>query len=461
MRIFKKECKKKSVRKKSKVCKVFIICAVAGLLTATGFTSVVTHGVSNVAQIIGMAAVTVQAAQKDDVISVRVKAEVPKTYAGDISISYIGKNTKNKLDVVLNEENDYIYDLTLEKDIYTVKSKEVSEYYTVNLPDSFSTEDATVDKVYLLPVTVLQESTDTKETVQDVMITLKANVPESYTGEISVIYTGTEPNNEISVILTKDVKYKTSIKATKDIYTLENIKTTDGFEGTGIYSFDLNNANEEDTNTLEIFVTEKTEKEDTDDEIDVEVLGGGEKKENIKDGEYNTSVQAAVPEDYVGTIYVCYTGEATEGFNCELTAENGYSTNIKLDADIYNMLYAVSYDNDEYEYKAMESFTVAEGQEIVNVPVKLYKDGKEVVVEDVGNADKNTDNKKDETKKGGFKFNFKFDQSTFWAIVIIIGGIAFLIFKSVNKRKGKDFNGEEIEYEDEEDEEEYVDDEEE
>lgn len=313
-----------------------------------------------------------------DKISVKVKADVPSDFISTISVQYIGMNSEG-FTAVLNSDNSYMSVIDVGKDIYTYKQSSVSDAYKLEFQRVFSTQNASKEYIYLLPIGVAANVGNNSD---DTPIKVKFSTENlgDYEGSVTLIYTGTK-GNSIPVTLDTQNNYKADVFATKDIYTLKSATTEAGYACECLYSFSLLDALSEFDYELRSRIVKQQEVTLTDNSMDTQA-------EDMNATDFfkkEIAISAKIPEtmEFKGEIEVSYMDESGERYGSVLSLENNYSSIFKIPFGYYRLEYAISHDTKEYQFTGPSNFGVDQSTpEGTMVLIYATKDEKVVSDED-------------------------------------------------------------------------------
>lgn len=307
----------------------------------------------------------VQEAYETATVDIRVKAEVPESFTGTVSIQFTGKKTEG-FTVVLEKEKEYTAIISIPRDLYTYKQHTVVDGYDIRVSKNFVLNEAILNDTYLLPVIVSpvsQDSTSRSDEMSYVTAKLYASPQEcDFVGEVELSYSGTN-GNSFTVTLNQENEYTTEIPLLMDLYTLNDIKISEGYEVKTLYSF----------NTLDSNNNQKYQ-------MAVKVYAAGESPDLKEEKTFvmkQATFQVLLPEDcpFTGDVTVSYTGNVTYPFELVLKSSEGYMKTVDLPLDTYVLNYAVSYDDIQYTFDAKAQFVLGEADEFVTIPLYIMKEG--------------------------------------------------------------------------------------
>lgn len=208
-----------------------------------------------------------------------------------------------------------------------------------------------------LGVPTLQEAeTAYKSATVDVRI--KAEVPEGFSGTVTVEYTGKDSEG-FTVVLGQESEYMAVIGLPRDLYTYKQHSVVSGYNIRMAKNFLLSEetVNLNDTYLFPIIVSEDS----------------GEDMES----DYVTARIYASPQevDFTGEIEATYSGTNGNSFIVALTAENEYAVELPILADLYTLSdLSVS---SGYEVNALYSFNLldAKSNQKYQMGIKVYEKG--------------------------------------------------------------------------------------
>lgn len=323
-------------------------------------------------------------------ITVRVKATLPENFKSDIAVRYTGKTTDG-FTTTLSKDNGYTLLVQLKKDVYVYKESSVIDGYYLEMPKTFSLENATKDNVYVLSIAVISGTKDPSQDTVDVCF--KANLQDTgYSGNIAINYTGTD-GNEVLVTLNKSNGYISKVAVKKDIYTLKTVNIDSGFTYDCLYSFSLADATNDNEYDLQVKVIKQKEVLIVEDEKANKELE--EEKTTKKVVEEKTiAIKATVPsnvKDFNGTIYITYLDGENNEYTAELSPVNTYMTNLSLPLGSYKLGYAVSYETSKYQFTAQPTIEINQTTtEDTKINVLMLKDGEVLKEDETSGSNKTT-----------------------------------------------------------------------
>lgn len=385
-----------------------------------------------------------QAAEIDtkNMILVRIKATVPEGFNSNVTLRYIGKNTNETLEVILNQEKNYTAVVNVQKDVYTYKYSDAGEHYAMSYPEAFTLENATDGNTYWLPVTVNAKATTIESNKNAVNVKVVADVSCGYVGAISLKYSGTEENT-LEAILNEKNGYQTEVVVSNDIYTLENIQVDQGYICDAKYSFSLAGANESNSYVLNL----KVKDENAVEEINAPVAESTSQTQPV-----NIRLTGAEQAGITGKVYVVYTGKTGEMLEAELSAANGYSQVVQVTKDTYEILYCNYYDDTTLVLEPTMNTLVVDGSSQISVNIKVMDQNGTVL----NNENESKNNNVQQTNQGPKKDYSKY---IFYGVIVVIG-IGYYLFQTKGKggkKKGKGGKKKQEEYEEDDFEDEELD----
>ena len=300
-------------------------------------------------------------------IDVRVKADVPEGFSDSVTMNYVGKETEG-FTVILTPEEEYSTIISIPRDIYTFKSQNVSDGYTIKASKNFTLESAELNTVYLLPIIVTESTSITNESNSyvNVKIVAEPQYEAELNGTYDITYSGTGGNSFVASLCAEN-DYMVEMPISKDLYTMKSLIVSEDYADAyvldSLYSFNTIDANEAEKYLLSIKVFNKEDApvpEEKEEEIVKEIC-----------------VRAELPEkvDFNGTISATYTSDKGDSFEAILNESNNYKQNLYVDAGMYALSYAVSYDTKVYSFSGQPTFSVTESTDFLEVPIYIMKDG--------------------------------------------------------------------------------------
>lgn len=305
----------------------------------------------------------------------KVKAEVGENFTAPIEISYYGASGK-EFTVNLTVDNGYVTTIPVEQDAYTLKGLNSPAGIDMAIAKSFSLVNADPQKIYSLPVSVYQSTTQSEaaQTYVKVKVTAKESaVAVGYPGTVAVNYTGTN-GNYFYASLSAENDFTQEIEILKDIYSVNAITVEDGFEANAIYSFDLSSASKEVLHTLNVMLEVETQPITSSSEevvISDGFQAGGVWTEPATPVTQQQAVQTGktkngvihlldAPADLQGEILVTYTGISSAPISVILNEANKYTAVISqaIPYDTYTLTDIRSTSQSKYTFEAPSIFTV-------------------------------------------------------------------------------------------------------
>lgn len=193
--------------------------------------------------------------------------------------------------------------------------------------------------------------TETKTTTADasqqqlVPVMIKADVPEGFTGNVTVQYTAKNTEG-FTATLTKDQEYECLLTIARDKYVYKQCSIADGYNITANETFSLTKAVAGKTYYLPVIVNAgATEAADT-----ATLLFAADFTEVQK-----VQVEGEEKMPYVGPVTLNYSGTEGNSLSVNLNEENGYSSEIIAKKDIYTLTNASVTDG--YDYDCLYSFS--------------------------------------------------------------------------------------------------------
>lgn len=355
-------------------------------------------------------------AYKSATVDVRIKAEVPEEFSGTITVEYTGKENEG-FTTVLNEEDEYTTVIALPRDLYTYKQHSIANGYDIKINKNFLLNDETINlnNTYLLPIIVAKEG-EINDNETYVTAKIYASPQEcDFTGEIELTYSGTNGNSFI-VILNQDNNYTEELSILSDLYTVKDIKITEGYEINTLYSFNILDTKAEQKYQMAVKVYNENEAPTKE-----------EKNFTMKE----VIFQGIIPDhiNFDGDIVVSYTGDTTYPFETTLYKNDNYTKIIEIPIDTYELNYATSYDDLKYTFSSKQTFTLGAESETQNIKVNILEDGK--IIEEINKEIVSTEEVEVEPNKKGNPINLII------FAVIVVGFICYIIMHTVLSKNNK------------------------
>lgn len=381
--------------KKSK--KIVLIALVCSLLLNTQVQAQDTMPIDSIQN--------TQAQTINDSVPVMVKATVPDGFESNVTVQYVGKNTDG-FTVTLTKDDQYESLITIQRDKYVYKQSSIADGYGIKVVDTFSVQNAADGQTYYLPINV-----SVGEVVNDQIATLlftanfdaikedeyeeeesesedagedkeneddKNNIP--YEGNITLSYSGTE-GNSLSITLNKENGYTSEVQVKKDIYTLQGSYVENGYECDSLYSFSLVNALADTVYEMIVEVLpegtmalrQEEELEIWEEENTITVQDVPEQKKLIM---FELDIPSYMRDTFDTDVYISYKTESGEECDIVLSRENNFQSMKQIPYGIYQCVYAISYDSQEYQFSSQDTLAIVdETPDGTFVNVKIMKDG--------------------------------------------------------------------------------------
>lgn len=196
---------------------------------------------------------------------------------------------------------------------------------------------------------------------EKISVRVKATVPQDFSGNISVQYTGMNTEG-FTASLTKENGYSILIPLEKDIYVYKQSSIADGYSLNLNNSFSLKSASKENIYSL-----------------NVEAVVG-QPKQNLDTANIIFSADLG-DTGYKGPIAINYSGTEGNTLLVTLNSENGYKMEVEAKRDVYTLK---SFDiNTGFTYDCLYSFSILEdnGGKNYELKVKVIKQ-QEVALEE-------------------------------------------------------------------------------
>lgn len=190
-------------------------------------------------------------------------------------------------------------------------------------------------------------------------VRVKADVPEKFTGTISLNYVGMESDG-FTVILTKEENYSTVVSIPRDLYTFKSESVPDGYTIKASKNFTVEDVELNTVYLLPVIVSEQTSiSNNTASYINVKITA--DPKNDV---------------ELMGSFDVSYSGTNGNAFIATLCAENGYTVEMPISKDLYTLKstsVSAKYE-DSFVLDALYSFNCvdAKDDEKYLLPVKVY-----------------------------------------------------------------------------------------
>ena len=216
---------------------------------------------------------------------------------------------------------------------------------TVNAQTTQSLED--LQQTQTTEETKEETKTATADASQQqlVPVMIKADVPEGFTGNVTVQYTAKNTEG-FTATLTKDQEYECLLTIARDKYVYKQCSIADGYSITANETFSLTKAVAGKTYYLPVIVNPgATEAEETATLLFTTDFTGVQK----------VQVEGEEQMPYIGPVTLSYSGTEGNSLSVNLNEENGYTSEILAKKDIYTLTNASVTDG--YDYDCLYSFS--------------------------------------------------------------------------------------------------------
>lgn len=205
-------------------------------------------------------------------------------------------------------------------------------------------------------------ATEAKEAYETatVDVRVKAEVPEDFTGTLSIQFTG-KKSKGFTAVLEKESEYTAVIAIPRDLYTYKQHTVTDGYDVKVAKNFVLDEAILNDTYLLPVIVSTTSPN-----------TGSGNEEMNYVTAKIYASPQEC---DFGGIVELSYSGTNGNTFQVTLNQQNVYTVELPILMDLYTLNDLKI--SDSYEAQTLYSFNTVDSNDShkYQVAVKVHEKG--------------------------------------------------------------------------------------